>query len=49
MNQYPAGWNPPNRGTCKVCGCPTKAYAVQWLSRCQEHWQALLRMKGIPQ
>lgn len=41
--QYPADYNPPNRGKCEACGCETRSWDPQWLALCPEHWQALAR------
>jgi hypothetical protein len=40
---YPPDWNPPLRGTCENCGRTTKGVTTQWLAKCPDHWQALLR------
>lgn len=42
-SQYPKDFNPPNQGTCDICGCVTKAYDPRWLARCPLHWQELLK------
>lgn len=41
-SQYPADYNPPLRGACEFCGYVTKGNTKKWLSRCPEHWQALI-------
>lgn len=42
-SQYPPDFNPPNRGTCEVCHCETKAHDPRWLVRCPKHWQELAK------
>lgn len=42
-SQYPPDYNPPNHGRCEVCGCETKGWTVDWLSRCPAHWQELAK------
>jgi len=45
--QYPADFNPPNRGRCEQCGTETRAWDPRWLSLCPQHWQVLAsRIRG---